>query len=89
MERLTPMQVVAHLSRVAQTYPTNTPEYMAITIAAGVMAGLHMSNGLNEVLVDGKFPLPDSLSQALEHGDGSVDMSAFGKEPPDMPHGQT
>lgn len=81
LKRLTPMQVMTITQRVASTYPSNTEEYMALAIAAGIVGGLHMSGGLNDVVMqDGTFPVPGTLADAMQHGPNSIDPTLFEDE---------
>lgn len=74
IDRLTPLKVATITQRVATTYPTNTEEYLALAISAGVLMGLHMGGGLTDILLqDGTFPIPSTIADAMEHGESSVD----------------
>lgn len=73
------------LSRIASSYPSNSPEWLALTVTQGVVLGLHMSGGLKDsgaTDANGHFVIPSTILTRINEGDQAMDLTADPTAPP-------
>jgi hypothetical protein len=73
--KLTPMQCAQVIQNQAVTHPTNSEEFVALTIGAGTIMGLHMAGNF-PTDEEGFVPMPTTIATRLDSGEGSIDPSA-------------
>lgn len=65
MDKLTPFQVGAILSRLSADHTPGTKEHTALSIGAGTVMGLHMAGNF-PTDEEGFIPMPDTIADRLD-----------------------